>query len=203
MSVQAIGWVLEHSEEKLAPRLVLLALANHAGPDGSSAFPSIATIQRETRLSHGAVCKALDGLRGRGAIRKMGRRRHGTVVYAIVMAGVHGVDSSGVHGVDCEKSTTETQTVHGVDGAGPRDGHEPSLNLSLKPSGSPVRPKAPKGAGPTGGQTGKPRPPQNLPQAQGEGCPFSRCDGSHFITDDETRTARRCECHPNYQAVAA
>lgn len=54
MSVQAIGWVLDHSPAKGTDRLVLLAIANHAGQspiDGAwESWPGIATIQREAGL---------------------------------------------------------------------------------------------------------------------------------------------------------
>jgi len=46
MSVQAIGWVLDHSTTRGADRLVLIALANYASSDGWDCYPSIATIAR-------------------------------------------------------------------------------------------------------------------------------------------------------------
>jgi hypothetical protein len=51
MSVQAIVWVLENSESRLGPRHVLLSIANHADREGCNAFPSVATIAKESNLS--------------------------------------------------------------------------------------------------------------------------------------------------------
>jgi len=194
MSVQAIAWVFDHSPERHTARLVLLSLANHAGPDGSSAFPSVATIMQETRLSHGAVCKALKALEDHNAIERIGRRRYGTVVYQLAMRGVHGVDTSAVHSVDTsaaiegstsapEVSTAWTQTVHSVDSDSPQRGHEPSVKPSTKPSREPKRTASPK-AGPF------------VPGEQRK-TDCTTCDGSSWIDNDEDRTSRRCpDCHP-------
>jgi hypothetical protein len=51
MSIQAIVWVLEDSEARLGARQVLISIANHADRWGRSAYPSIRTIARESRLS--------------------------------------------------------------------------------------------------------------------------------------------------------
>lgn len=57
MSVQAIGWVLDHSPAQGTDRLVLIAIANHAGKDPTGeaweAWPSVALIQREAGLNRG------------------------------------------------------------------------------------------------------------------------------------------------------
>ena len=51
MSVQAMAWVLEKSESRLAARLVLLAIANHADSGGLNAWPSIRLIAAEARVT--------------------------------------------------------------------------------------------------------------------------------------------------------
>lgn len=48
---------------------VLHALANHAGPDGRNAFPTIATLVRYTRLSERTVQTCLSRLHAEGTIR--------------------------------------------------------------------------------------------------------------------------------------
>lgn len=48
---------------------VLVGLANHAEPDGSNAFPGVATLARYTRLSERHVRRALDRLEEAGVIR--------------------------------------------------------------------------------------------------------------------------------------
>jgi hypothetical protein len=63
VSVEAVSWALN-----LAPvpidlggrvsspcKFVLVGLANHAGPDGAGAFPSVATLMRYTGLSEAAL----------------------------------------------------------------------------------------------------------------------------------------------------
>jgi hypothetical protein len=45
-----MGWVLEESQTRGEERLVLLAIANHADPQGGAAWPSIAQIAREANV---------------------------------------------------------------------------------------------------------------------------------------------------------
>jgi hypothetical protein len=47
---------------------VLVGLANHAGPDGTGAFPSVATLVRYTGLSERTVRTCLDRLAAEGII---------------------------------------------------------------------------------------------------------------------------------------
>lgn len=53
MSVQALSWVFDHCPEHVPPqpRLVLMSVANHAGPRGENSYPSVATIARETGMN--------------------------------------------------------------------------------------------------------------------------------------------------------
>ena len=46
-----MSWVMESSQATLASRLVLLAIANHAKADGTDAWPSVATLAKEARIS--------------------------------------------------------------------------------------------------------------------------------------------------------
>ena len=48
---------------------MLIGLANHAGPDGREAFPSVRKLVRYTELSERTVRTALDQLRAAGIIR--------------------------------------------------------------------------------------------------------------------------------------
>jgi helix-turn-helix protein len=77
MSVEAISWALNlapvpadrRGQPSSTYKFVLVALANHAGPDGSGAFPSVATLVRYTGLSERTVRTCLDRLEAGGIIR--------------------------------------------------------------------------------------------------------------------------------------
>lgn len=55
MSIQAVGWVLDHSQSRGFSRLVLIALANHANSETNECWPSQRTIATEAGISPGAV----------------------------------------------------------------------------------------------------------------------------------------------------
>lgn len=88
MSVQAMSWVLEHSESRLGPRLVLLSIANHARADGTGAWPAIATIAREARLSEREVQYAVRKLVAGGELEvQSGFGPKGTNLYSLPRMG--------------------------------------------------------------------------------------------------------------------
>ena len=69
MSVVAITWAFTQTAVKSpTTQLVLIALADHAGPDGTAAFPSIERLCRFTRLSERAVREHLRQLEELGLI---------------------------------------------------------------------------------------------------------------------------------------
>lgn len=68
MSVQATTWVWNHSQATEGAFVVLLALADHAHPDGTHAYPSVAAIAKMARLSERAVQYALRQLENFGEI---------------------------------------------------------------------------------------------------------------------------------------
>ena len=76
MSVEAISWALNLApvprdrggQPSSACKFVLVGLANHAGPDGTGAFPSVATLVRYTGLSERTVRTCLDRLEAAGTI---------------------------------------------------------------------------------------------------------------------------------------
>lgn len=59
MSVAASSWVWEHSRAKGTARLVLLALADHAGADGGDAYPSVRRLSVRCGISTRSVQGAL------------------------------------------------------------------------------------------------------------------------------------------------
>jgi pyocin large subunit-like protein len=83
VSVEAISWALNLApadrggQPSSACKFVLVGLANHAGPDGSGAFPSVATLVRYTGLSERTVRTCLDRLEAGGIIR-LARARPGS-----------------------------------------------------------------------------------------------------------------------------
>lgn len=85
MSLKAMVWVLENSEAKLGDRLVLLALAEHAGDDGEDSYPAQATLAAKARLSERQVRRCLNNLESEGRIVEDGKSRYGTVCWRIVM----------------------------------------------------------------------------------------------------------------------
>jgi hypothetical protein len=76
VSVEAISWALNLApvpadrggQPSSACKFVLIGLANHAGPDGTGAFPSVATLVRYTGLSERTVRTCLDRLEAEGII---------------------------------------------------------------------------------------------------------------------------------------
>lgn len=64
MSVQALSWVLDHSEAKHGERLVLIAIANHYDFND----PALVVLAREARLSRSAVIRAIQNLEVAGEL---------------------------------------------------------------------------------------------------------------------------------------
>jgi hypothetical protein len=77
VSVEVISWALNLApvpadrggQPSSACKFVLVGLANHAGPDGTGAFPSVATLVRYAGLSERTVRTCLDRLEAKGIIR--------------------------------------------------------------------------------------------------------------------------------------
>lgn len=69
-----MAWVLEHSEATYADRLVLIAIANHAGPTGWS-WPAVPQIAREAGVDRATVFRAITMLEESGELTI--RRRPG------------------------------------------------------------------------------------------------------------------------------
>jgi hypothetical protein len=73
---EAISWALNLAavpadrggQPSSACKFVLVSLANHAGPDGTGAFPSVATPVRYTGLSERTVRMSLDRLQAAGVV---------------------------------------------------------------------------------------------------------------------------------------
>jgi len=59
VSVKTMAWVWDHSRTEGTARLVLLAIADHAGHDGRDAYPSQDTIAQKCRVSVRTVRRAI------------------------------------------------------------------------------------------------------------------------------------------------
>lgn len=131
MSVHVMSWVLRNSEERLGRRLVLLVLADHASEDGTGAWPSVATIAREARMSESQSRECLRRLEDSGAIRKTGEKSSsGTYIYDVLMEGAP--ESGG--------GTESTAKGHRkADSEAPEIGAEPSLEPSEGQPSTPLQ----------------------------------------------------------------
>jgi hypothetical protein len=86
MSFQAVRWALtEAPVTNTADAFVLVALAHHSHDDGTHAFPSTATLAKETRLARSTVFTALSRLKDLGLIAPEGEGSRGIVSYRLVM----------------------------------------------------------------------------------------------------------------------
>lgn len=130
-------WALEQQRVTDAPaRHVLLCLANYAGPDGCGAFPSTATLARDTGLSERTVRAKLDALQAMGLIRP----GNAAIVAAYIdradrrpscydlLIGVQQMHPAGGTGCSSRTNGVQLTTPRGA-GAAPN----PSINQELDP----------------------------------------------------------------------
>lgn len=139
MSIEAIVWVLNESAcESPTEKLVMIALANHARPDGTSAFPAVATISRYTKLSERAIRMNLRELERRGLIRRCDDRIVAAYItradkrplgYDLMMGGGHEVPL-----VDERGASDDTHGGHLTTERGAPDAPEPYKNRTREPS---------------------------------------------------------------------
>lgn len=115
MSVQAIAWVLEHSESRLGARCVLMSIANHAKADGTGSWPSVKTIAKEARLSDREVQYATAELRRIGELSvQISAGPKGVNMYSLPKIGItstHAKFSPGAQQV-VEGCTENPKVVH-------------------------------------------------------------------------------------------
>lgn len=139
MSIEAINWALTTAPIPRGRRdasslaAVLIGLANHASPDGTNAFPSVATLTQYTRLSERSVQNALRALEELGLIRpgdpdivaayvkRADRRPRGWDL--VIHSGVQPLRPAPPHGVQTQHHGVHTGSIRGAEAA-----PEPSLN---------------------------------------------------------------------------
>lgn len=92
MSWQATTAVSRHSKAKGSERLLMLIIANHVGPNGTAAFPSIKTLAEETLLSERAISYLLRKLEGKLKELKIGIKQgpNQSNLYTILLPGAMG-----------------------------------------------------------------------------------------------------------------
>jgi len=88
VSVKAMTWAWAQPTSNAGQKLVLLALADHAGED-FTCYPSSAKLSEKTGLGAGTVRRYIDALEADGKVEKVERRRRpdgtlGTWVYRLV-----------------------------------------------------------------------------------------------------------------------
>ena len=69
MSVQAIAWVLDHSQSRGAARCVLISIANHVGPDGVG-WVHVRRVCAEANCSHDTYSRSVREAEDRGELRR-------------------------------------------------------------------------------------------------------------------------------------
>ncbi|MEK6291078.1 MAG: helix-turn-helix domain-containing protein, partial [Paraburkholderia tropica] len=148
MSIQAMAWAIEQQEIKDSlARHVLLCLANYADNHGKTAFPSTATLVKDTGMSRSTILRKLDLLEEMGLIVKgnqkvvaayidRGDRRPVCYDMAMKKRGVTVTPRESERGVT-QDGTGCQPDANGVSGRRERGvtvTPNPSLNPSLKPS---------------------------------------------------------------------
>ena len=142
MSVQAIGWVLEHSESQHSARLVMISIANYAKADGSGAWPSIATIARDARITDREVQLSIKDLERQGELQdERGAGPNGTNLYSVLMRG----ENSSPGGVKNIHRGGEESSPGGVNSDAKRGEYsspKPKENRQVEPSLNQLLPHA-------------------------------------------------------------
>lgn len=88
-------WVFTHSTAAGADRLLLLAIADHAGDHGGDAWPSVPTLARKTGVSERSVQRGIARLEAGGHLLvERGKGKGGTNRYKVVMPPAGGANAS-------------------------------------------------------------------------------------------------------------
>lgn len=128
LSIQAMVWVLEHSQSTLGARLTLLAIANHANSRGVDTWPSIALIAKEAHLSERQVHYSIAHLQKIGELTVEHQKGpHGTNMYTLPRF-IEGCKICTGGGAILDSEGVQSSTVGGEQTA-----PEPSLTV-LKPN---------------------------------------------------------------------
>ena len=127
MSIQAMAWVIDNSQQTGHGFVTLLMIANHANAEGKKSWPSMKTLARECRLSVRTIQRVILKLEASGELlvdRSAGRSCHS---YSIpLMANVdRTVSTLNTPNVDTESTLQRRQPVH----VGPERGQSEQSNV--------------------------------------------------------------------------
>jgi hypothetical protein len=121
MSVQAISWVIDHSQHKGSRLVVLLMIANHAHGDGTGSFPSLETLARESRITTRQVTTILGILeRSREVIIEQGKGPHKSNLYTLPLQ---------QHTLPLEKISSRRKQELSTRSSPPETSTKPSLTI--------------------------------------------------------------------------
>lgn len=111
MSIEYIRRVFRFSQAEHAARLVLLAIADNASEDDGTAYPSVGTLARKSKLSERATQGATKKLVEIGELKiEEGAGRNGTNLYTILIGelGEVGEENAPVQNLRGAQKTSET-----------------------------------------------------------------------------------------------
>lgn len=198
MSVQAMAWVMDHSEATGTDRLVLLIVANYADEYGNNAWPSQSTIAAKAKMSTRQVQRILSNLVENGHLTRRvhaggthrTQERYRPNLYALNM-------STGTSGTSGLRDVTDvTPDALRDDTQGPEGRHtgsSGSSRVSSKPSF--IHPRTTRGGSrkPEDATAAAMIQRVNLTAARAAGDVCDDCEGSGFILDEDN-TAVMCWC---------
>ncbi len=112
MSVRVMAWVWKQETKSSGERLVLLALADHAGEDGEC-YPSTGHLGKKCSLDPKTVQRHLTALDERGLVSKLYRRKrqNGTLAGWTYRVNIKEADSTSTTPLR-ERTDVLTETVH-------------------------------------------------------------------------------------------
>lgn len=145
MSIEALKATLEAKLDNPAKKSVLLGLANHAGPDGCHAYPSVRRLCVYTGLGQSTVRTKLAELRKDEIIEIVKEfKRYRPTEYKINIAKLIKMRDPDLHllegststptSADSQTSSNEQPDLQQTAIRPPAAGREPSINRQLQPS---------------------------------------------------------------------
>ena len=130
MSVEAIQWALSLPHKNPTHKVVLIALANHADPDGGQCHPSIERLETYTGLHRASIIRAIQQMEELGIIgadHERGKRTRYELNLAIKVVAErdqsHSATSRTERPHQSQRATTSSRTVR----------PKPSLTINNRP----------------------------------------------------------------------